>query len=497
MDPPTGDDAAVGTGDLQFEAFLSTIGSEQMPDEIKQQIVTGLRAKYETPPVEAAEAVLRRAIGESRVRQLLYYPTEEDIRAYPQLLQPPPKGAPKDHPQARMQIHSLTTLFLAHCRSWNLMKPFIESGGLLALVGIMRHENNYLRGQAFEVMINIQNEELYPWHDPPALSGGRSVTQGPDAGVWSAMFSLSRTPLMAALVENSAEPFPGAAFMALRVMAYYCSWLRRFYCKDNILRLSQELLDLLKEWPSRREGAIEEEIELAKKLFEDFSRFPAAHAAEGASVLGKDSDDTALDEADLSIPGAEDGEGTKTGFDKSFINHDAAKDVNEAEDAKQLGNAAFKEGRWSDAIRHYSLAIDLPVPNYRILEEGPRRSIYHSNRAAAYLGRAAAGGGRAGEMDESGHLMGRELGTGADVIELHFKAAQLDCNEAIQIEPGNVKARYRLAQALKGLGKTEEALKATTEALDRAPPEMRPQLNELRRSLMPFTDVEDGLDELD
>ena len=80
-------------------------------------------------------------------------------------------------------------------------------------------------------MINLQNEELYPWHDPPTLSGGRSVTEGPDAGVWSAMFSLSRTPLMAALVENSAEPFPGAAFMALRVLAFYCSWLRRFYCK--------------------------------------------------------------------------------------------------------------------------------------------------------------------------------------------------------------------------------------------------------------------------
>ena len=62
---------------------------------------------------------------------------------------------------------------------------------------------------------------------------------------------------------------------------------------------------------------------------------------------------------------------------------------------------------------------------------------------------------------------------------------------------GNTKARYRLAQALKGLGKTEEAMKATMDALDRAPPEMRPQLNELRRSLLPCTDEEDGLDELD
>lgn len=33
-----------------------------------------------------------------------------------------------------------------------------------------------------------------------------------------------------------------------------------------------------------------------------------------------------------------------------------------------------------------------------------RRSIYHSNRAAAYMARAAAGGGKEGEADESGHL---------------------------------------------------------------------------------------------
>ena len=38
------------------------------------------------------------------------------------------------------------------------------------------------------------------------------------------------------------------------------------------------------------------------------------------------------------------------------------------------------------------------------------------------------------------HHQGRELGSGdvvyADVVELHFKAAQIDCNQAIEIDPG-------------------------------------------------------------
>ena len=87
------------------------------------------------------------------------------------------------------------------------------------------------RGQAFEVMIHLQNEEMYPWHERSPQS--RSGTEGPDALVWRAMFGLSQTSLMEALVENSAEPFPGAAFMSLRVFAFYCSWIRRFYCKGS------------------------------------------------------------------------------------------------------------------------------------------------------------------------------------------------------------------------------------------------------------------------
>eukprot|EP00192_Tetraselmis_astigmatica_P018770 CAMPEP_0117697204 /NCGR_PEP_ID=MMETSP0804-20121206/29096_1 /TAXON_ID=1074897 /ORGANISM="Tetraselmis astigmatica, Strain CCMP880" /LENGTH=224 /DNA_ID=CAMNT_0005511423 /DNA_START=1229 /DNA_END=1903 /DNA_ORIENTATION=- len=180
------------------------------------------------------------------------------------------------------------------------------------------------------------------------------------------------------------------------------------------------------------------------------------------------------------------------------VNHCAAGDKNDAEEAKEVGNACFKQGLLSQAIQHYSRALDLPVPQYRLLVEGPRRSIYHSNRAAAYIARAGSGGGKSGgEVDDCGHLEGRELGCTSEAKEFNYMAAQLDCESALGLDNGNSKARYRLVVALKEQGKTEDALSALAEALERVPAKLRAPLEELQRSLMPPTDEEDALDELD
>lgn len=54
------------------------------------------------------------------------------------------------------------------------------------------------------------------------------------------------------------------------------------------------------------------------------------------------------------------------------VNQDAIKDTNEADEAKQKGNTAFKDGQWSKAVAFYSHALDHPVPHFRIFDEGPR-----------------------------------------------------------------------------------------------------------------------------
>lgn len=55
----------------------------------------GIRKKYDAPPVDAVELVLRCRVSEAHVRQLLYYPTDEDMKVYPRLMMSPPPGAPK------------------------------------------------------------------------------------------------------------------------------------------------------------------------------------------------------------------------------------------------------------------------------------------------------------------------------------------------------------------------------------------------------------------
>lgn len=63
-----------------------------------------------------------------------------------------------------------------------------------------------------------------------------------------------------------------------------------------------------------------------------------------------------------------------------------------ADDYKQRGNEAMKRQQYSQAVHLYSQAIDEPVPYTLLISEGPRRAVYHSNRAQAYIARARAEG---------------------------------------------------------------------------------------------------------
>lgn len=79
---------------------------------------------------------LRRRRRRRQARELLFYPSADDMQHYPALLAGPPDAAAAaaaaadTHPLRKLQITAMAPLYLAHCRSWSLMKPFIESGGL-------------------------------------------------------------------------------------------------------------------------------------------------------------------------------------------------------------------------------------------------------------------------------------------------------------------------------------------------------------------------------
>lgn len=50
----------------------------------------------------------------------------------------------------------------------------------------------------------------------------------------------------------------------------------------------------------------------------------------------------------------------------------------------------------------------------------------------------------------------------------NYNAALIDCNAALDLQPGSVKALFRKAQALQGLHRPGEAFAAATEAMQKA-----------------------------
>ena len=100
------------------------------------------------------------------------------------------------------------------------------------------------------------------------------------------MFELTQVGIIPKLIANYDSPFPNASYLCLSIFAFYASWLRVNFCKDNVLQLSQMLLDRLQAW-SHRKDVSGDERELAKQLHEDFTRFgpaqPLATAAGNAS----------------------------------------------------------------------------------------------------------------------------------------------------------------------------------------------------------------------
>ena len=495
------EDAAV---DPRFESFLADATDPTTPDEIQAQIRAGLARQYANPPVAQTERCLRQNLTPERCRALVYWPDEDDASLYPALLADPPPGAPEDHPQFRCQVTYLMSLYLCHSKRWAFAKGFILAGGLRALVGMCAHPNLHLRGQAMETLGALTREELYPWHEPP-VAGSSS-----DAALHARMLELARTPLVPNLVLNYDAPFPGASSLALRTLAFFASYLRLRHCPNNVLRLSDDLLATLTRWSTRDDEHVsDDERQLAKTLLEDFGKFAdvadaptlnGPDAARAAAELAQRQGADVLDvEVGVSNPEAArdaDPDGAVVVADRTVVMTGSKSTINAADSSsnardrldpndadtgdahRRRGNDAFAQKRWSAAIEHYTRAIDAPVSYARLFDEAPRRGAYHANRAAAYLARGNSPGGGYGQFDACGHLENHAWTDGDDgdgavatAAALNAKAALLDCDAALEMSPGHVKAKFRKAQALWRLARVGEARTCAMSALHGAPDE--------------------------
>lgn len=512
---PAGSGGRVGDDprDARFEAFLEVASPPDLPPDIAAQIRAGLARQYDAPPVEQTALVLRSNCTVDRLRQMIYWPTKEDAELYPALIRSPPPGAPSTHPSARTQVTFLMALYLRHAKDRAFAESFVLAGGLASLVPLLVHPNLHLRGQAMETFVQFTDEALFPWHDPPRP--GSSI----DKAMHQRMLELAREALVPNLTKNiravggggdattttTAETFPGGSGMALRAFAFFASYLRLRHCPGNVLRLSDELLSVLRsvaedEKKNASGGGArffsDDERALAKALHEDFSRFEPAEiktraGAETVSgpetvdrpetasrssrddalvVLGMGADDACRVVADRTVVSRARA-ATVAGDDKNAANDESVlADAGEA--FKERGNAFFAKGDYCSAIEAYGRAIDAPVSYGRLFDEAPRRATYHANRAAAYLRRGDAADAGAGACDVNGHLENtsfvlRTTSPHASEDEhqrallassrAHAEAALLDCDAALEMQSGNAKARFRRAVSLWRLGRVAEA----------------------------------------
>ena len=132
--------------------------------------------------------------------------------------------------------------------------------------------NLYYRGQAFEILLSITDCDSFDWFQPHDGSTTKKILQ-------SRFLSLSDNPdFLSGLIENRKKSYPGGSFRALQLLAFWISWVRAMMTKNQVLNLSDKILEELYLWSEgggEGEGNgveyLDEEINLAKMIFQDFS----------------------------------------------------------------------------------------------------------------------------------------------------------------------------------------------------------------------------------
>uniref|UniRef100_A0A7S1DV65 Uncharacterized protein n=1 Tax=Hemiselmis andersenii TaxID=464988 RepID=A0A7S1DV65_HEMAN len=365
-------------------------------NEIADKVEGSLRKRWEKPPTEEMEIVLRKRMVDDEARQVLFFPTDQDMHYYQALILSPPDGSPKDHPANAVQQTAVPLLYLAHSRRWALAREFILGGGLASLVTLVTHENLYLRSQAVETFSAMTDRcEDVDWLD----------VDDANEKLRRQLFGLSAScDIVKALLGNMKGSYPNGGFSCLRILAFWLSWVRALYCPERKLRLSQKVLDALKEWSVYEGVSCKEEADLAKILFDDFNRLPAAPSPESPPQ----------GEAAAGGPGGGHGlclEGAKEGGLS-------------VEDLRLEGNAQLQAGDFKLAEKTYTRAVKKSVDEAGGEGEGEPACLL--NRALARL-----------KLTPANH-----------------QGALDDCNIVIKTQENNAKAHYRRAQALEGLGRT-------------------------------------------
>jgi hypothetical protein len=156
---------------------------------------------------------------------------------------------------------------MLHRNKWSFLEEFVIRGGMDAIASRVNDSNLYNRGQIFEILLSITDCDSFDWFQQ---SDG-DVTR---RTLHHRLFSLSdNTLFLSGLLANRSLSYPGGSFRALQLLAFWISWVRAMMTTNQRLKLSDQMLKEIQLWSQGSEdNVIEEEITLAKTIFQDFSK---------------------------------------------------------------------------------------------------------------------------------------------------------------------------------------------------------------------------------
>ncbi len=129
------------------------------------------------------------------------------------------------------------------------MEQFTIHGGLLSLSELINDKNLYIRGQALEIFLSLTDCDSFDWFQKVAFSVVDSETTDTRTLMHQALISLvNGSPFLENLLANRVGSYPGGSCRALQILAFWLSWLRALYTKEQKLILSEKVLKELKLW---------------------------------------------------------------------------------------------------------------------------------------------------------------------------------------------------------------------------------------------------------
>ncbi len=345
-------------------------------------------------------------------------------------------------------------MFLAHVHDDDFQRQFVEADGLLALGALVRHDNLVLRAQALEALLSLTGSKSLDWfQNPPSARL---------AALHRHMLALAQTAFLGDLMGAfddliAGHLFPGGSGLSLQLAAFFLSWLRLFYARDNELRVSRQVISTLLAW-SEHQAVPPEEAAFAKKLYDDFRRFPAEQDEPG----GRDSGVAVDAELAAAAPGHEDAPRIEILQERDGAPAEAGQTASQAATAaapalslRAQGNGLFARGKYVEALAFYARAAEGESDGAALARIRGNSAAAHVElwkREVAEAKRVAASSGS--KTAQAAAQAAAECAAG------HLASAEAAARDAIAADATYTKAHYRLAQVLAEQGRLDQAREA-------------------------------------